>query len=123
MGFGFLLIALAPTLALKCTGAALAATGGPIGDLATATLMQQQPDEHRGKLNSFGGFLGGIGFATGLAVAPLLFNRTGGADGIAVVATCMITVGLPGVIAGTLLRKKAAPVLLHNAETNHSVKL
>ncbi len=116
MGVGFLLIALAPNIPLKCAGATLAATGGPFGDLATTTLLQQQPDEHRGKLNSFFGFLCGLGFSLGLSLAPLVFNHIGGAEGIALVALVMMTIGLPGVIAGALLRKREEPALLRNVD-------
>lgn len=111
MGFGFLLIALAPTLPLKCAGAALAAIGGPLGDLATATLLQQQPDEHRGKLNSFYGFVCGMGFSVGLSVAPLVFERIDGSEGIAITAFLMMIIGLPGVVVAFFRKRVQLPPL------------
>jgi MFS family permease len=108
MGLGFLLVSFTHNLVLACAAAAFAASGGPIADMATTTLVQQCPDEHRGKLNSFRGFVGGLGAAIGLATAPYFFATLSSTTGIAVCAGGIFAIGCFGAIFGPAMDKRSA---------------
>jgi MFS family permease len=102
MGAGFTGLAFAPNMYLACAAAIFAATGGPLGDVAAIGMLQRLPDEHRGKLNSLGGFIGGLGSAIGLSLAPFIYGITGGAHGVALFGASLVVLGLPGFILGII---------------------
>jgi DHA3 family macrolide efflux protein-like MFS transporter len=98
MGTGFFIVGSAPNFYVALAGAALAATGGPLGDMAIISMTQQFPDNQRGKLGSMLGFLGGIGMTLGLMLAPPIYSTTGGAMGIVYAAVGLIVTGLFGLV-------------------------
>jgi MFS family permease len=101
IGIGFLIVGVAPNLYIALGGAAIAATGGPFGDIATISMAQQLPHNQRGKVNSMITFLAGIGSIIGLMLAPSFFNTTGGATGIVFIAVALIATGFVGTLLGT----------------------
>jgi DHA3 family macrolide efflux protein-like MFS transporter len=100
LGAGFGVAALAPNFWFACAGLTLAAMGGPIGDLATVWLIQSQPNEHQGKINSFARVSGAAGFAVGLLVAPFIFEKFAASSGIAMGAAVYLVAGVIGIIGG-----------------------
>ncbi len=75
-GIGFCIVALANNLPLACFGAALAATGGPMGDIFLVAMIQEDmPREFIGKVYSLRMFIANFGAAVGLLSAPALLAR------------------------------------------------
>ena len=99
MATGFLIIALAPNPVLTLLGAALAAVGGPMGDIMILTMMQTDiPEEHLGKVYSLSMFSSGLGATFGLILAPLFFQYVSASLGIAFCAVVMAICGIVGLL-------------------------
>jgi len=100
MGFGFVVAASSPNLAIACLGCAIAAVGGPISDVATVNFFARLPDEYRGKINSLQRFVYSVGSAVGLLAAPMLFSVCLAQQGITYGAVIMAILGVIGVAFG-----------------------
>ncbi|MDI3341231.1 MAG: MFS transporter [Sphaerobacter sp.] len=111
MGLGFLVMAGATTLPLALAGAALAAIGGPMGDIVQLTMIQTDLPSHQiGKVYSLRMIVTGVGSALGLVVAGPLFTALGVPAAIALCGALSVVVGLAG-LARFGLREPAAPAL------------
>jgi DHA3 family macrolide efflux protein-like MFS transporter len=108
LGVGFTIAALAPNFWFACAGLTLAAMGGPIGDLATVWLVQSQPNEHQGKINSFARVSGGAGFAIGLLLAPFVFEKFAASTGIGMGAAIYCIAGVIGIVGGLRIAERKA---------------
>jgi MFS transporter, DHA3 family, macrolide efflux protein len=83
VGGGFLVMVSVPSLPVAMLGAALAALGGPMGDVIYTTLIQTAfPTNHLGKVYSLDMTVSNIGGMLGLALAGLLFQWLGIVPGI-----------------------------------------
>ncbi len=99
VGFGFVLLSLAPTLPLALGAAALAAIGGPIGDLALLSVIQNElPRAQLGKVFSLRMCVEYGGSSAGLLIAAPLFALLPVRLGIAACATAILSFGLLGLV-------------------------
>lgn len=99
MGVGFLIIAFAPTLAVAAVGAAIAAVGGPMGDIMLLMIIQEEfPTDQIGKIFSTRTTLSSAGFSVGLLLAAPLFATLPAATGIALCSLGFIGIGVLGLI-------------------------
>src|SRR5579884_2032352 len=108
LGAGFLLIAFAPNLPIAMLGSALAAIGGPMGDIVLVTMIQNDlPSEQIGKVYSLLMLVENTGTSLGLLLAVPLFVVLSIRSGIALCALLMITVGTAGLIRFRAQESKA----------------
>jgi len=97
LGAGFLLLSSAPTLWVALAGAAVAAVGGPMGDLMLLTMIQTgQPPGRIGKVYGLLATISGAGSALGLVLAGFLFAALGPRAGM----VCLSLVVVAGAAAG-----------------------
>jgi DHA3 family macrolide efflux protein-like MFS transporter len=97
LGVGFFLLAFAPSLPLALLGSALAAVGGPMGDIMLLTMIQTDlPSNQIGKIYSLLAMLENAGASLGLLLAVPLFTVVEVAAGIALCASIMVGVGIAG---------------------------
>lgn len=97
LGAGFLLVASAPVLWVALLGAAIAAIGGPMGDIPLATLLQTDlPAGQLGKVFSLRATLSSAGVFLGTLIAVPLFAHVDVRVGIALAAALMVTLGVAG---------------------------
>jgi len=100
MGIGFVLIGLAPTIEVALAGAALAAVGGPMGDIPLMLLLQEDvPPEHRGKAFSARQIVMNAGTLAGTVAGVPLFAAIGPRAGIVACAVAFVAIGVWGLIA------------------------
>jgi predicted MFS family arabinose efflux permease len=99
MASGFFMVALAPNAVQAAIGCAVAAIGGPMGDVMILTTIHRQiPPEHRGKVYSLSAFASGLGATGGLLLAPFTFSHDASAvTPISYCSAAMFIVGLFGV--------------------------
>ena len=99
LGLGFLLIAFAPTVAVAVVGAALAALGGPMGDIVLLTMMQRDlPPGQIGKVYALRLATSTLFMSIGLILAGPLFATLPVPLGIGLCALLILTVGIVGVL-------------------------
>jgi MFS family permease len=105
LGLGFFVLSVAPNLPVAMAGAAIAAVGGPMGDLSVLAMLQgDAPPEHLGKLVALRIVTESGGFALGLVVATPLFEVVPVRVGIALAAAAHVAIAAAG-----LVRFRAAP--------------
>jgi MFS transporter, DHA3 family, macrolide efflux protein len=93
---GFLLLASAPSLPVAMLGAAVAAVGGPLGELPlVATLQSDFGREQTGRVFSLRMMVEQAGVATGLLVSTQLFAAL---EVRTAIAACAIAMGASGVL-------------------------
>lgn len=99
LGLGFLVMAAAPVLWIALLGSAIAAFGGPMGDLPLATLLQTDlPSGQLGKVFSLRATLSSAGVLVGTLVSVPLFAHVDVRAGIALAAGLMLAVGVAGLL-------------------------
>lgn len=99
LGAGFLLLALARTLPMALLGSALAAVGGPMGDLIIAIIIQTEfPSDQIGKIYSLRMVTANVGGSLGLVLAVPLFAHFSVMYTIGACACAMIALGICGII-------------------------
>lgn len=97
LGIGFFLLAFAPVPPVALFGSALAAVGGPMGDIMLLTTIQTDlPSNQIGKVYSFLMILESGGISIGLLLAVPLFTLVKVPIGIALCAFIMVMVGAAG---------------------------
>jgi DHA3 family macrolide efflux protein-like MFS transporter len=107
---GFLLLASAPVLLVALAGSALAAVGGPMGDIPLLTLMQTGLPAHQlGKVFSLRWTLSNGGALLGTLLAVPWFAFAGVRVGIAVCATLMAVTGALGLVRFATEQDRAVP--------------
>ncbi len=100
IGAGFLLMAAAPGLALAMAGSALAAVGGPMGDIPLLTLVQLEvPPGLLGKAFSVRRTLSSAGAVAGTVAGVPLLGALGPRTGIALAAAVVAATGVYGLVA------------------------
>lgn len=110
LGVGFLVLAAAPTVPLALVGSALAAVGGPMGDIVLLTMMQRDlPAGQIGKVYALRMTTATAGMSLGLVLAGPLYAIFSVAVGIALCAVVLIITGVVGLVRfGFLLPTPAA---------------
>ncbi len=99
LGVGFLLLATARTLPVAMLGSAMAALGGPMGDIMTMTMLQTGlPVNQLGKVYSLRMVMASVGGSLGLLLAVPLFARLSIPISIAICAFLMIATGIAGLV-------------------------
>jgi MFS transporter, DHA3 family, macrolide efflux protein len=94
---GFVVLACAPSLPWAMAGAALAAVGGPMGDLPLLTLLQNElPADKLGKVFGLQMIVESGGYALGLLLAAPLFETLPVRGAIAATALVMAASGAMG---------------------------
>jgi MFS family permease len=97
LGAGFFLLAFAPSLPVALIGSALAAVGGPMGDIMLLTMIQTDlPSNQIGKVYSLLMILQSAGASIGLLLAVPLFTLINVPIGIALCASVMVVIGVAG---------------------------
>lgn len=99
LGVGFGVVATAPNLWVAMLGAAIAAVGGPMGDIPLSVLLQTDlPNEQRGKVFSMNATLSSAGVFLGTLITVPLFAHLNVRVGIALAAAAMVAVGVTGLV-------------------------
>jgi hypothetical protein len=94
LGGGFVVIALAPSLEAAAAGAAIAAVGGPMGDLPMTSMIQTRlPALHLGRAFGLRSMIEGGGCAVGLLLAAWLDALFGARGSIAFAAIALAALG------------------------------
>jgi hypothetical protein len=92
---GFLILATAPSLPIAMLGAAIAAVGGPMGELPFIAILQTEiPRQHTGRVFGLRLMIEHAGVATGLVLSAPLFATVPVRVGI---ASCALALGAGGV--------------------------
>jgi hypothetical protein len=98
LGAGFALVALAPNVVVAMLGTAIAAIGGPMGDITMTTMMQRDlPPGSVGKVYGLRLTLGNGGMAAGLLLAGPFFAAMPVRPALALCAAVMVATGAMGV--------------------------
>jgi MFS family permease len=99
LGAGFLILAAAPNLHVAMLGAALAAIGGPMGELPLVAMLQTElGTRHRGRVFGLYVMVQHAGVALGLASAAPLFAVVPERAGIAGCALALAASGVAGLV-------------------------
>jgi len=99
VGIGFLALAAAPTLWLALVATAVAAVGGPMGDLMLLTMIQTgQPPDRIGKVYGLLTTTSHAASAFGLALAGPLFALVGPRVGMACFSMTVVVAGVAGLL-------------------------
>lgn len=97
VGTGFVALSAAPALWVAVAAAAVAAVGGPMGDLVLLTMIQtEQPSGRIGKVYGLLGTISNTGSALGLALAGFLFPALGPRAGMACLSLVVVAAGVAG---------------------------
>ena len=97
LGVGFLILAFAHTLWVALLGSALAAVGGPMGDIMTILMMQTDlPSNQLGKVFSLRSLMENAGGSLGLLLAVPFFAILSVQLGITLCAFAMMAIGIVG---------------------------
>jgi predicted MFS family arabinose efflux permease len=97
LGVGLLLLAFASSVPLALFACALAAVGGPMGDIMTLTMLQTDlPSDQIGKAYSLRMILESVGSSLGPLVAVPLFSLVSVPLGIALSAVLLLVVNMAG---------------------------
>jgi hypothetical protein len=97
LGAGFLVVAFAPTVPVAVLGAALAAMGGPMGDIVLLTMMQRDlPPGQIGKVYALRLTTATVGMSLGLLLAGPLYLLLPVPFGIGLCAALILVAGLVG---------------------------
>ena len=99
LGAGFLVLSSAPTLWVALFGAAVAAVGGPMGDLMLLTMIQtEQPPERIGKVYGLLATISHAGSALGLTLAGPLYATLTPRVGMVCFSTAVVAAGVAGLL-------------------------
>ncbi|MDQ6660473.1 MAG: MFS transporter [Chloroflexota bacterium] len=99
VGVGFILMASATTLPIALLGSAIAAIGGPMGDIVMVTMIQTDlPPGQLGKVYSLRMLMASIGASLGLLLAVPLFQFVSVPVGITLCACLMVVSGSAGLL-------------------------
>lgn len=99
VGLGFLMLAWANSLPLAILASAIAAIGGPMGDITMLTIMQTElPVAQLGKVYSLRMVLANVGASLGLLGAVPMFAHISVMAGISACAVIMIILGMAGLL-------------------------
>ena len=99
LGFGILALAFASNLAMAAIAAALAAIGGPMGDLMLLMMIQEEfPANAIAKIYSFRMTLASAGYSLGLVLAAVYFSLIPVSLGIAICGLAYFLVGFLGAL-------------------------
>ena len=97
LGFGFVVLALAPNVPVALTGAAVGALGGPMGDIMLLLMIQEDfPANQIGKVYSARIALSSVGSSLGLLLASPLFLVLSVRGGMLACAVLILVVGAVG---------------------------
>jgi DHA3 family macrolide efflux protein-like MFS transporter len=97
LGVGFLVLASARSLPVAMVGAAIAAIGGPMGELPLVALLQTDfPPEKAGRIFSLRFMIEHAGVAAGLVLAAPLFALTSVRIGISACAVALLAAAFAG---------------------------
>lgn len=97
VGGGFLLMVSMPSLPIAMLGAALAALGGPMGDIPLAIMIQTElPSHHIGKVYSLYDMISSLGNILGPILAAPLYNYLSEPQAIAICALIIAFTSLLG---------------------------
>ena len=99
LGGGFLLLAYASNLSIALIAAAIAAVGGPMGDIPLLMTIQNDflPNQI-GKIYSLRMTIASVGASLGFMLAVPLFRHFSPSSGIALCAFLMVSIGVIGTI-------------------------
>ena len=99
LGVGFLVMAVAPSLPVAMLGSAIAALGGPMGDIVLLTMIQHDlPANQIGKVYSLRMTIANAGITVGLLLAGPLYAMLSVPLGIGVCALLIIATGALGFV-------------------------
>ncbi|QBD82091.1 MFS transporter [Ktedonosporobacter rubrisoli] len=99
VGAGFLLMVSVPIFYVALLGSAIAAIGGPMGDIPITMMIQTElPSQHIGKVYSLLFTLMNLGSALGLLLAAPLFQFSGVQVGIAICSLIMVLSSATGLM-------------------------
>ena len=99
LGAGFLLLAFAPSVPVALLACALAAIGGPLGDIMTLTMLQTElPSNQLGKAYSLRMMLENGGSLLGSFLAVPLFSVVSVPLGITLCSILLLVIGAAGVV-------------------------
>ncbi len=109
LGLGFLLLGLSTSVPMALLASALAAVGGPMGDIMILTMLQTDlPADQIGKAYSLHMVLESTGVSLGLLLAVPFFNLVSVPLGIALSASLLLIVGIAGMVRFGLSEPKVA---------------
>jgi MFS transporter, DHA3 family, macrolide efflux protein len=118
VGTGFVALSASPALWVAVAAAAVAAVGGPMGDLVLLTMIQtEQPSERIGKVYGLLGTTSSTGSVLGLALEGFLFPVLGPRAGMACLSLVVVAAGATGLFrfrgtkTGTHRRRRVRPVV------------
>jgi MFS family permease len=106
LGGGFTLLAFAPNVPLALLASFLAAFGGPMGDIMTTMMIQELPENQRGKAYGLMSMMGYAGYALGLLVAVPLFALVSIPLGIATGGVFCLVTSLLGLLGSAVRLEK-----------------
>lgn len=110
LGVGFLIMGMATTLPVALVGSAVAAFGGPMGDIVLLTMIQHDlPANQIGKVYSLRMTVANAGVSLGAVVAAPLYAAVPIGVGIALCAALIVVTGLVGLIRFGIT-EPAAPI-------------
>jgi DHA3 family macrolide efflux protein-like MFS transporter len=99
LGAGFLIMGMARTLPIALVGSALAAFGGPMGDIVLLTMIQHDlPTNQIGKVYSLRMTIANAGVSLGAVVAAPLYALVSVSLGITLCAALIALTGLVGLL-------------------------
>ncbi len=99
LGLGFLLLGLSTSVPMALLASALAAIGGPMGDIMIVTMLQTElPADQIGKAYSLHMVLESAGVSLGLLLAVPFFNLVSVPFAIASSAALLLLAGLAGML-------------------------
>lgn len=111
-GAGLVALALSPTIGVAAIAAAIAATGGPPGDLMmTLRIQDEVPDRKRGRVFSVYMLLGGAGYSVGLAVAVPLMSVLSVRWSIVLLSFPLVVMGAVGAYRTRRVRERGVPAV------------
>lgn len=111
LGLGFLLLAVSSSVPMALFASALAALGGPLGDIMILTMLQTDlPSDQIGKAYSLRMIMENVGGSLGLLVAVPFFHFVDVPLGIALSAMLLLFTGVAGLLRFGLREPELAGV-------------
>lgn len=108
LGLGFLLLGLSTSVPMALLASALAAVGGPMGDIMIRMMLQTDlPADQIGKASSLSMVLENAGYSLGLLLAVPLFNLVSVPLGIALSAALLLLTSAAGMLRFGLRESEA----------------
>lgn len=111
LALGFLLLAFSTTVPMAIIACALAAVGGPMGDIMVLTMLQTDlPSDQIGKTYSLNMLLSNMGASLGFLIAVPLFSLVNVPLGIALCSLVLLAVSISGLLRFALHETASAIV-------------